>query len=107
MGEGELRRVRETGHSLVPVRACENDGVPVLMNFERSVAQIGDGAVEYPSAASVGVGRMAAVTHEFAVEHFAMGDGFFAGSLLRRLRHRWYYVRRCGKRRRCAEFEGQ
>src|SRR5437660_8633013 len=97
MGEGELRRVRETGHSLVPVRAAENDGVPVLMNFGRGVAQIGDGAVEYPGAASVGVGRMAAVTHEFAVEHFAMGDGFIASSLLRRLRYRQHYVRGRGK----------
>src|ERR1700731_5132891 len=66
VGEGELGRIGEAGHSFVPVGAGEDDGVPLFVHFGRGVAEIGDGAVEHPGAAAVDVGGVAAVANEFS-----------------------------------------
>src|SRR5260370_1764726 len=68
VGEGELWRIGEAGHSFVPVGAGEDDGVPLFVHFGRGVAEIGDGAVQPPGAAAVDVGGAAAGADEHSVD---------------------------------------
>src|SRR5438477_8204766 len=53
MGEGELRRVRESRHSLIPVRSREHNGVPLRMHFRRSVTEIRNRAIQNPCTAAI------------------------------------------------------
>src|SRR5258708_20087554 len=78
MGKRKLRRIGEAGHSLIPMGAGQNDGVPLMMNLGRSIAQIGDRAIQHPGSASVGVRGVATVAHALASQEFALMNSFHA-----------------------------
>src|SRR5258708_9921072 len=96
MGKGKLRRIGEAGHSRVPMGAGQNDGVPLMMNLGRSIAQIGDRSIQHPGTAAVGIRGVAAIAHELAVKEFSLMNCFLARSLLRRL---WDWRNHIGRRR--------
>ena len=105
--ESEFRRVGKPRHALVPVRAGQDDAVPVAMDVRRRVAQIGNRAVENPGAAAVGVWRVTTITNEFTVEQRTLVNGFRAGGLLRRFWDRRHDVRWHRKRHSGAKLESQ
>src|ERR1700704_880241 len=84
VGKRELGRIGEARHSLIPMGAGQNDGVPLMMYLGRRVAQIGDRSIQHPGSASVRIRGVAAVAHELAVKEFALMNCFQARSLLRR-----------------------
>lgn len=90
IGESEFWGIGEAGHSLVPVRAGQDDAVPITIDFRRRIAQIGNRAVEHPGTAAIGIRRVTTITNEFAVKQRALVNGFRAGSLLRRFWDRWH-----------------
>src|SRR6266852_8619250 len=71
MRKRELWRIGKARHSFVPVRAAQNDCVPIAMPVRRHIAKVRNRTVEHPRAAAVGIRRVAAVAHKFLVQHFA------------------------------------
>src|ERR1700688_3945402 len=53
MRERELWWVGKAGHALVPVRAAQDNSIPIFVNVGGHVAESGNCAVEYPGAAAV------------------------------------------------------
>src|SRR5215467_14744649 len=97
MGKGELWRIRESGHALVPVRAGEHDAVPLRMDVGRSVTQVGDSSLQDPRAAAIKLRGVAAIAVERLVEFFSFLDSRRAGSLGRGFWNRRHNVRRRGE----------
>ena len=105
--ESKFWRIGKAGHSLVPVRAGQDDAVPVAMDIRRRVAQIGNRAVEHPGAAAISVRRVTTITNEFSVKQRTLVNCFRAGGLLRRFWDRRHDVRRHRERHSGAKFESQ
>src|ERR1700694_5842499 len=107
VGKSEFWRIGEAGHSLVPVRAGQDDAVPIAMDFRRGITQIGHRAVEHLGAAAVGPGRVTTITNECSVKHRTLTNSFLTGSLLRRFWDRRYDIRRERERHSGSESESQ
>src|SRR6266849_3287653 len=79
MRKRELWRIGKARHPFVPMRAAQNDCIPVAMHVRRHVAKVWNCSIERPRAAAVSIRRVAAVAHKFLVQHFALVNCFFAG----------------------------
>src|SRR3989442_8901672 len=88
MREGELRRIGKTGHAFIPMAAAQDDLIPILVNFGRHIAEIGNRAIEHPRAAPVESGRVAAIAYESSIKLFALANDFLIYFLLWGLRYR-------------------
>src|SRR5579872_4830058 len=85
--KSKLRRISKSGHALVPMSAGEDDGLPLLMNFRRSVTQIGNCAIKDPGTAAVGARRVTAIANPGPVELRALLDHLLIPNLFWRLRN--------------------
>src|SRR5260370_31008623 len=78
MRKRELWRIGKAGHPFVPVRAAQNDCIPVAMHVRRHITKVWNCSIEHPRAAAVSIRREAAVAHKFLGQHFALVNWFCA-----------------------------
>src|SRR5260370_15914983 len=104
-GERKLRRIGKSRHPFRPVTAAQDNAIPILMHLRRGVAKIGDRAVFHPSAATVNVGRVAALTVIRDVKFFTLTNNILVHFLLGRPRHGRDFDVRSRKWNLSSEFE--
>src|SRR6266478_5721430 len=107
VGERKLRRIGESWHALIPMRAAQHNRIPIAMNIRGHVPEIRDRSIEHPRAATIGSWRMAPVAYKFLVQDFALVNDLLTGSQLRRFGYGRNNYRRCRVGRSRTNLESQ